>query len=178
MSDRFRWYIIHVYSGSENKVRGAIEELVEKKKLQDYISEILIPTEDAVEIKGGEKVVVDRKYFPGYILIRMAATDNVVHLIRTVPRVSGFLGTNGKPMAVSDAEVDRILKRAEESEKNPQSIVTYSVGDLIKVSEGPFASFTGYVDSIEQEKQKLTVSVMVFGRPTPIVLDYSQVEKQ
>lgn len=172
-----RWYIVHVYSGSENRVAQLIRENAEKKGLSDFIEEVFIPTEEVVEIKGGTKVNVDKKYFPGYVLVKMVLNDETWHLVRTVPRVSGFLGTKGKPSPISEAEVKRITEQLKASAEMPRSTVTYEVGDQVRIIDGAFASFSGFVEEIEDDKQKLKVSVMIFGRATPVALDYAQVEK-
>lgn len=172
-----RWYIIHVYSGSENRVAQLIKEKAEKKGFSKEIEEVLVPSEEVVEIKGGEKVNVDQKYFPGYVLVKMVMTDETWHLVRTVPRVSGFLGVKGKPTPVTESEVKRILDQVKESAESPRTTTHYEIGDNIRIIDGPFASFSGFVEEIEDDKQKLKVSVMIFGRATPIALDYAQVER-
>lgn len=172
-----RWYIVHVYSGSENRVAQLIKENADKKGMTSQFEEVLVPTEEVVEIKAGERVNVDKKYFPGYVLVKMVLTDETWHLVRTVPRVSGFLGTRGKPSPVSETEVKRIMDQVRESAEAPRSSVSYDTGDQVRIVDGPFASFTGFVEEIEDEKQKLKVSVMIFGRATPVALEYTQVEK-
>ena len=172
-----RWYIVHVYSGSENRVAQLIKEKAEKKGFSNAIEEVLVPSEEVVEIKGGEKVSVDQKYFPGYVLVKMVLTDETWHLVRTVPRVSGFLGVKGKPSPITEAEVKRIMEQIKESAEAPRSSVSYEVGDQVRIVDGPFASFSGFVEEIEEAKQKLKVSVMIFGRATPVALDYIQVER-
>lgn len=173
-----KWYIVNVYSGSENRVARSILELAEKNGCSDKFEEVLVPKEEVVEIKNGQKINVDRKYFPGYVLVNMEMTDSTWHLVRNISRVSGFLGIGGKPTPVSQTEVNRILEQAKESIENPRNEVVFNVGDQVRVSDGPFASFSGFVEEIEEDKQRLKVSVMVFGRPTPVTLDYGQVEKQ
>ncbi len=177
MTQKARWYIVHVYSGSENRVAQVIREQSAKKGLEDKFEEILIPTEEVVEIKGGSKVSVNKKYFPGYVLVKMVLEDEAWHLVRSIPRVSGFLGTKGKPCPVSEVEVKRIMDQVKASAESPRSSVSYEVGDQIRVTDGPFASFSGFVEEIEDDKQRLKVSVMIFGRATPITLESSQVEK-
>jgi transcriptional antiterminator NusG len=173
-----KWYIINVYSGSEDKVARSIVELAEKKGVSDKFEEILVPKEEVFEIKGGERVSVDRKYFPGYVFVKMSLSNDTWHLVRSIPRVSGVLGGGGKPSPVPEAEIERILAKAKESGGAPRTDVVFCVGDQVRVSDGPFASFCGFIEGIEEDKQRLKVSVMVFGRPTPIALDYDQVEKQ
>jgi len=172
-----RWYIVHVYSGSENRVAQLIKEKAEKKGFSKEIEHVLVPSEEVIEIKGGEKVNTDKKYFPGYVLVKMLMTDETWHLIRTVPRVSGFLGVKGKPTPVSEIEVKRILEQIKESAETPRTTVNYEVGDQVRITDGPFASFSGFVEEIEDDKQKLKVSVMIFGRATPVALEYTQVER-
>ncbi|MDR2075302.1 MAG: transcription termination/antitermination protein NusG [Holosporales bacterium] len=172
-----RWYIVQVYSGSENRVAQLIKEQSVKKGLESSFEEIIVPVEEVVEIKNGAKVNVDKKYLPGYVLVKMVMNDESWHFVRNIPRVSGFLGIKGNPSPVTEAEVKRILEQVKESAKNPKNDITFEVGDNVKVNDGPFASFTGYVEEIEEDKQRLKVSVMVFGRPTPIALEYVQVEK-
>lgn len=172
-----RWYIVHVYSGSENRVAQLINENAEKKGLSDLFEEVLVPTEEVVEIKGGERVNVDKKYFPGYVLVKMILNDDSWHLVRTIPRVSGFLGSKGKPAPISEAEVKRIRDQLKASAEAPRNSVTYEIGDQVRIIDGAFASFSGFVEEIEDDKQKLKVSVMIFGRATPVALEYTQVEK-
>ena len=173
-----RWYIVHVYSGSENRVAQLIRENAEKKGMSDFFEDILVPTEEVVEMKGGERVNVDKKYFPGYVLVKMILNDESWHLVRTVPRVSGFLGAKGKPFPISETEVKRIMDQLKTSAETPRrSAVSYEVGDQVRIIDGAFASFSGFVEEIEDDKQKLKVSVMIFGRATPVALDYAQVEK-
>ncbi len=172
-----RWYIVHVYSGSENRVAQLIKEKAEKKGFSREIEQVLVPSEEVIEIKAGEKVNTDKKYFPGYVLVKMLMTDETWHLVRTVPRVSGFLGVKGKPTPVSEIEVKRILEQIKESAEAPRTTVNYEVGDQVRIIDGPFASFSGFVEEIEDDKQKLKVSVMIFGRATPVALEYTQVER-
>lgn len=172
-----RWYIVHAYSGSESRVAQLIREQSVKKGLEDNFEEIIVPTEEVVEIKNGAKINVDKKYLPGYILVKMVMNDESWHLVRNIPRVSGFLGIKGKPTPVSEEEVKRILEQVKESVANPRSELAFEVGDQVRVTDGPFASFSGFVEEIEEDKQRLKVSVMVFGRSTPITLEYIQVEK-
>lgn len=172
-----RWYIVHVYSGSENRVAQLIKENAERKGFSQEIEQVLVPSEEVIEIKAGEKVNTDKKYFPGYVLVKMLMTDETWHLVRTVPRVSGVLGVKGKPTPVSETEVKRILEQIKESAEAPRTTVSYEVGDQVRIIDGPFASFSGFVEEIEDDKQKLKVSVMIFGRATPVALEYTQVER-
>lgn len=174
---RARWYIVHAYSGSENRVAQLIRENAEKKGLSEFFEKILIPTEEVMEIKNGQKVNVDKKYFPGYVLVKMVMNDETWYLVRNVPRVSGILGSKGKPSPISESEVKRILDQIKTSAEAPRVAVTYEIGDQVRITDGAFASFSGFVEEIEDDKQKLKVSVMIFGRATPVELEYTQVEK-
>lgn len=173
-----RWYVLHVYSGFEAKVAEAIREKAKKQGLEDRIEEILVPMEEVVEVRRGQKVNAERKFFPGYVLARLDMDDNVWHLIKNTPKVSGFLGAGGnKPVPISEAEAQRILKQVQEGIDRPRPSVIYDIGEEVKVTEGPFASFNGFVEEIDEEKAKLKVSVSIFGRATPVELEFSQVEK-
>ncbi len=172
-----RWYVVHVYSGFENKVAETIQEQAEKKKLTDKIEEVLVPVEEVVEVKNGEKVAVQRKFFPGYVLVKMELTDDAWHLIRDTPKVSGFLGGKGRPSPVSQAEVDRIIKQVKEGVERPKPSIAFEIGESVRVCDGPFTSFTGLVEEVDEEKARLKVSVSIFGRATPVELEYTQVEK-
>ncbi|MBK6896550.1 MAG: transcription termination/antitermination protein NusG [Alphaproteobacteria bacterium] len=173
-----RWYVLHVYSGFEAKVAEAIREKAKKQGLEDKIEEILVPMEEVVEVRRGQKVSAERKFFPGYVLARLDMDDNVWHLIKNTPKVSGFLGAGGnKPVPISEAEAQRILRQVQEGIERPRPSVIYDIGEEVKVTEGPFASFNGFVEEIDEEKAKLKVSVSIFGRATPVELEFSQVEK-
>lgn len=176
-----RWYVVNVYSGSEKKVAESLKEQAVTKKMEDKIIDVLVPTEEVVEIKKGKKVSAEKKFFPGYILVKMEMDDNVWHVVKSTPRVSGFLGTKDglrlKPQPVSDKEVERIMKQMEEGVERPQVVASFEVGENVRVNDGPFASFVGVVEEVDAEKGRLKVSVSIFGRYTPVELEFSQVEK-
>lgn len=173
-----KWYVLHVYSGFENKVAEQIKEKAASQGLSDRIEEIMVPTEDVIEVKRGQRVNAERKYFPGYVLAKLHMNDNVWHLIKDTPKVSGFLGGGGnKPIPISETEAGRLMKQLEEGVGAARPSVTYDIGEEIKVIDGPFASFSGVVEEIDEDKGMLKVSVSIFGRPTPVELEYGQVEK-
>jgi transcriptional antiterminator NusG len=172
-----RWYVIHVYSGFENKVAQSIREQAEKKGMADQIEEVLVPTEEVVEMRRGSKVNAERKFFPGYVLAKMDLTDETWHLIKNTAKVTGFLGAKGRPQAISEAEANRIRRQVQEGIERPRPSITFEVGEQVKVSDGPFASFNGMVEEVDEERARLKVSVSIFGRATPVELDFSQVEK-
>ncbi len=177
MAGGFQWYVVNVYSGFETKVVQAIREQAEQKGLADNFEEILVPSEEVVEIRRGTKVNTERKFFPGYVLIKMKLTDETWHLVRNVPKVSGFLGAKGKPTPISEHEVSRILKQVQEGIEHPRHTMVFEVGEQVRVSDGPFTSFNGLVEEVDSERARLKVSVMIFGRPTPVELEFNQVEK-
>ncbi|NBX73011.1 MAG: transcription termination/antitermination protein NusG [Alphaproteobacteria bacterium] len=172
-----RWYVIHVYSGFEKKVAEAIREQAVKKNLADHFTEIMVPTEEVVEVKRGKKVNTERKFYPGYVLIKMDLTDESWNLVKTTPKVTGFLGGGGKPAPISENEAQRILNQVQEGIAHPKPSVVFEIGEQVKVADGPFASFNGVVEEVDEDKSRLKVSVSIFGRATPVELEYSQVEK-
>ena len=172
-----KWYIVQAHAGAEKKVSDQIKEELEKAGLTNKFGEVLIPTQDVTEIKKGKRSIIKKKYFPGYISIKLDMTNDIYHLIKSIKKVNGFLGPQGKPSPISEDEVGKILGNMEESVANPSSLITFQIGEQVKVCDGPFASFNGSIEEIDEEKSRLKVSVSIFGRPTPVDLDYSQVEK-
>jgi transcription termination/antitermination protein NusG len=172
-----RWYVIHVYSGFEKKVATAIREQAEQKALGERFEEILVPTEEVVEVKRGAKVNSERKFFPGYVLIKMDLDDQTWHLVKNTAKVTGFLGGRGRPSPISDAEAARIMRQVQEGIERPKPSITFEVGEQVRVSDGPFTSFNGVVEEVDEEKSRIKVAVSIFGRATPVELEYTQVEK-
>ena len=172
-----RWYIIHAYSNFEKKVAESIEEQVRQKGLEHLVEQILVPLEKVVEVRRGRKVDAERKFFPGYVLARMQMTDEAYHLIKNTPKVTGFLGSDNKPMPITDKEAERILNQVQEGVDRPKPSIMFEIGESVRVSDGPFASFNGIVEEVDEERARLKVEVSIFGRATPVDLEYGQVEK-
>ena len=171
------WYIVQAYSGFEKKVIETIKDELKKHKLEENLGEILVPTHQVTEVKKGKRTKKERKYFPGYVLIKVELTKQIYHLIKNLQKVSGFLGSGDKPTPISDQEIQRILGSVSESAINQKSGISFEIGEKVKVCDGPFASFNGLVEEIDEEKSRLKVSVSIFGRATPVDLEYNQVEK-
>ena len=172
-----RWYIIHVYSGFEKKVMTSIREQAQQQGLAEMFEEIMVPMEEVVEVKRGKKVNAERKFFPGYVLVKMELNDETWHLVRNTAKVTGFLGAGGKPTPIPDAEAERIVRQMQEGIEHPRPMVTFMTGDQVRVIDGPFSSFNANVEEVDESKGRLKVSVSIFGRATPVELEYSQVEK-
>ena len=171
------WYIIQSHSSFENKVAQLIKEEADKAQISDKFEEIVVPTHDVTEVKRGKRVQRKKKYFPGYVLIKSEMNDNIYHMIKSIKKVSGFLGSKGIPVPVSDKEIEKILGQMKDGVAQPKSTIDYSVGEKVQVVDGPFASFSGLIEDIDEEKLRVKVSVSIFGRPTPVDLEFSQIEK-
>src|SRR5262245_59556020 len=172
-----RWYIVQAYSNFEQKVADSIREQAKQRHLEQYFDEIMVPREKVVEVRRGKKVDDERKFFPGYVLVKMDLTDEAYHLIKNTPKVTGFLGAENKPMPTSDSEAQRILHQVQEGIERPKPSVTFEVGEQVRVSDGPFASFNGTVEEVDDARSRVKVAVSIFGRPTPVELEFGQVEK-
>ena len=172
-----RWYVIHVYSGFEKKVAQSIEEQAKQANLAERIEQVLVPVEEVVEVRRGSKVNAERKFFPGYVLVKMDMTDETWHLVKNTPKVTGFLGGGGRPTPISDSEAEHIMRQVQEGIERPKPSITFEIGEQVRVSDGPFTSFNGMVEDVDEERARLKVAVSIFGRSTPVELEYSQVEK-
>ena len=171
------WYIVQTFSGFEQKVAGTIKETIKKKELSDKISEVLVPMHEVTVVRKGKRVQKKKKYFPSYVLVKMEMNKELYHMIKNIQKVTGFLGTLGIATPVPEKEIDKIMGRIKEGSLAPETQLSFDVGEQVKVCEGPFASFSGLVEEIDEDKSRLKVSVSIFGRPTPIDLEYNQVEK-
>ncbi|MBL8473469.1 MAG: transcription termination/antitermination protein NusG [Rhodocyclaceae bacterium] len=173
-----RWYVVHAYSGFEKSVQRALVERVSRQGMQEQFGKILVPVEEVVEMKGGQKSISERKFFPGYVLVEMEMNDDTWHLVKSTPKVTGFVGgTATKPTPISEKEVEKILHQMQEGVEKPRPKVLFEVGELVRVKEGPFTDFNGTVEDVNYDKSKIRVSVTIFGRATPVELEFSQVEK-
>jgi transcriptional antiterminator NusG len=172
-----RWYVVHVYSGFERKIAQSLREQAVQKQMDKLITDVLVPAEEVVEVRRGSKVNTERKFFPGYVLVKMELTDDTWHLIMNTPKVTGFLGAKGKPSPISETEAQRILHQVQEGVERPKRAIIFEIGEQVRVNDGPFTSFTGFVEEVDEEKGRLKVAVSIFGRATPVELEYGQVEK-
>jgi transcriptional antiterminator NusG len=172
-----KWYIVHTYSNFEKKVSEEIKRQAKLQELEDFVADVVVPTEDVIEVRRGQKVSSERKFLPGYVLLHAKLTDEVYHLVKNVAKVTGFLGQNNKPMPLRQGEVDRILNQASESAEHPKSTISFEIGEQVRVSDGPFTSFTGTVEDVDEDRSRVKVAVSIFGRATPVELEYTQVEK-
>ena len=171
------WYIVQTFSGFEHKVAEILKDTLKRKELNDKIEDVLVPTHEVTEVRRGKRIQSNKKYFPSYVLVKMEMNKELYHMIKNIQKVTGFLGSTGTPIPVSEKEIDKIMGRIKEGSLIPKTQVSFDIGEQVKVCEGPFASFSGLVEEVDEERSRLKVSVSIFGRPTPIDLEYSQVEK-
>ena len=171
------WYIVHVYSGFEKKVAQSLREKAASQGMEDLFEDVLVPVEEVVEVRRGQKVNAERKFFPGYVLVNMEMTDDAYHLIKNTPKITGILGSGNKPTPISDAEANRIMRQVQEGIERPKPSITFEIGEQVRVCDGPFTSFNGLVEDVDEERARLKVAVSIFGRATPVELEYTQVEK-
>ena len=174
---QMKWYIVHAYSNFERKVAEAIKERAKQQALTEKFEQILVPMEEVVEVRRGKKVASERKFFPGYVLVKMELSDRTYHLIKDTPKVTGFLGADNKPMPISEAEAMRILQQVQDGVERPKPTISFEIGENVRVADGPFASFNGVVEEVDEERARLKVAVSIFGRATPVELEFTQVEK-
>ena len=173
-----RWYVVHAYSGFEKSVMRALTERIQRAGMEDLFGQILVPVEEVVEMRGGQKAISERKFFPGYVLVEMDMNDDTWHLVKSTPKLTGFVGgTATKPTPISQKEVDKIMQQMQEGVEKPRPKILFEVGEMVRVKEGPFTDFNGNVEDVNYDKSKLRVSVTIFGRATPVELDFGQVEK-
>ena len=171
------WYIVQTFSGFEHKVAEILKDTLKRKELNDKIEDVLVPTHEVTEVRRGKRIKSNKKYFPSYVLVKMEMNKELYHMIKNIQKVTGFLGSTGTPIPVSEKEIDKIMGRIKEGSLLPKTQISFDIGEQVKVCEGPFASFSGLVEEVDEERSRLKVSVSIFGRPTPIDLEYSQVEK-
>ena len=172
-----RWYIVHAHSNFEKKVAASIREQAAQRGLEDKFDEILVPTENVTEVRKGRKVTAERKFFPGYVLVKCDLSDDIYHLIKNTPKVTGFLGADKKPVPIPDAEAERIKGQVQDGVERPKTSITFEIGESVRVADGPFASFNGTVEEVDESRSRVKVAVSIFGRATPVELEYAQVEK-
>ena len=172
-----RWYIAHVYSGFEKKVAQSLREQADSAGMGELVEDVLVPVEEVVKMRRGKKTSAERKFFPGYVMVKMEMTESTYHLVKNTPKVTGFLGAGNEPSPISDAEAERIMRQVQEGVERPKPSITFEIGEQVRVCDGPFTSFNGLVEDVDEEKARLKVGVSIFGRSTPVDLEYAQVEK-